>query len=145
MYLGRRAYSRGSDILEHRLALLTLHAFGGHIPTEEKVARLFQSTVSQGRSLIRSSLSKYRYQLEGATTASARSALEAASWVAEANAYRVEIDSTNLVELMNRRLATIDATQRTISRTRGSIATHDIAPGSYDPLCPSFGARPVPR
>src|SRR6266702_5846176 len=54
MFLGQKVFSRGSDILEYRLLLLIQHAFANQIPDEQRVCRLFQTTATGSRSLIRS-------------------------------------------------------------------------------------------
>lgn len=61
--LGRRVFSRGSDLLGYQLSLLVRHAFGGRIPTATQVSDLFQTTLSTSRTLIRNTLSRYRYEL----------------------------------------------------------------------------------
>jgi hypothetical protein len=145
LYLGRRVFSRGSDILEHRLALLVQHAFGNLVPDEGSVARLFQSTLSQARSLTRSALSKYRFQLETAARASAKDLLEHARWSRDSSVYRVTINTANLVDLLNQALAREDGNQKPLSRNPESQTTYEIAEGSYGPLCRAFGARPVAK
>jgi hypothetical protein len=79
-YLGRRAFSRGGDILEHRLSLLVKHAFGGKIPTAAQVSDLFQTTLSSSRTLIRNTFSKYRFTLGTVADAAAREVLEKVVW-----------------------------------------------------------------
>ena len=144
-YVGRRVFSRGSDILEHRLALLIEHAFGNHIPKDAEVARLFQMPLTRSRSLLKSTLSKYRYQLQPAIATSARQMLEAAVWWPNPQEYRVDVQIASLVDLLNQRLAALDGVQKPITPIRESVATYSIAPGSYDLLCNAFGANPVPR
>lgn len=145
LYLGRRVFSRGSDILEHRLALLIEHAFGNLVPDEAAVARLFQSTLTQARSLTRSALSKYRFQLQAAARETAKDALEHAQWVAGLSAYRVNISTINLVDLLNQTLARVAGDQKAVVRHPEGQTVYVIAEGSYLPLCQAFGAHPVPH
>jgi hypothetical protein len=142
MYLGRRAFSRGSDMLEHRLALLMQYAFANQVPSEDQVARLFQSTPSQGRSLIRASLSKYRYQLQAAAAASAKSVLEKAR-VNAADEFVMEIRTAFLVDLMNQALAEKDGRQKPVIRVKDNVSTFSTARASYEALCAVFGAKSV--
>ncbi|HEY2070367.1 MAG TPA: hypothetical protein VGG48_12495 [Rhizomicrobium sp.] len=144
-YLGRRAFSRGSDILEHRLSLLIEHAYGNRLLGEAEVSRLFQTTLPASRSLLRSVLSKYRFQLQTAATGTAKAALEVAKWKKDDNEYVIEVKAANLVEILNQRLAADFGGQKPIGPAKDSIATYLIAPGSYDSLCMAFGAKPVPR
>jgi hypothetical protein len=66
MFLGQKVFRRGSDILEYRLFLLIESALEGQIPDEQVVSNLFQTTSTESRSLIRSVMSKYQYQLREA-------------------------------------------------------------------------------
>jgi len=144
-YLGRRAFSRGSDILEHRLSLLIAYAYDNRILGEAEVSRLFQTTLPGSRGLLRSTLSKYRYQLQNAASGSAKTALESAVWVKADNEYTVEIKAGNLVDILNQRLAADYGGQKPIGPAKDSIATYLIAPGSYTKLCAAFGAKPVAK
>jgi hypothetical protein len=144
-YLGRRAFSRGSDILEHRLSLLIEHAYGNRVPSEAEVSNIFQTTLTSSRSLLRAALTKYRYRLKGAVVASATAALERAVWNKDDNQYTVEIHAANIVDYLNQRLATEFAGQKRISPAKDSISIYAIAPGTYDELCRALKAKPVAR
>lgn len=63
MFRGQKVFKRGSDMLEYRLLLLIETAFNGGIPDERTVSSLFQTTLTESRSLIRAVISKYQYQL----------------------------------------------------------------------------------
>jgi hypothetical protein len=148
MYLGRRAFSRGSDMLEHRLALLTLHAFDKAIPTEAQVSQLFQTTLPASRSLIRATMSKYRFDLKIAAETSAKAILEKATFEKAASekdrdAFVIEAKTANMVDLLNQRLVAEDASLTPVSRLKDSLARYAIVPSSYAQLCKAFGAKPV--
>ncbi len=49
MFLGQRVFTRGSDIVEYRLLLLTKEAFQGRLPDEQRVCALFQRSVTGSR------------------------------------------------------------------------------------------------
>lgn len=140
-YLGRRAYTRGTDIQELRLALLVEHAFGGRIPDDTTISALLKTTPSGSRTLIRNTLAKYRHQLDAAMTASAKAVLEGVVWAGDDA--RSTQASTNVVELLNQRLLALDPTLKPVSRLAGSAGTWVIDEVSYDDLCPAFGATPV--
>lgn len=142
MYLGRRAFSRGSDVMEHRLALLMQHALANRVPSEDQVARLFQLTLSQGRTLIRTTLSKYRFQLQTAAGASAKAVLQAAK-INSADEFVMEIKATFLADMMNQVLAAQDGRQKPVVRVRDNVSTYSTARGSYEALCKAFAATPV--
>jgi hypothetical protein len=145
-YLGRRAYSRGGDILEHRLSLLVHHAFENSIPNDAYVSRLFHITLSASRTLIRNALSKYRYQLDAAANASGKALLEKVSWAgAGSNTYHAKVTAPNLIEVLNQRLLAEDPTLKPITRLPDSVGTYAINQYSYDKLCDVFGATKVVR
>jgi len=141
-YLGRRAYTRGTDILEHRLSLLVRHAFGGRIPTAAEVSDLFQTTLSASRTLIRNTFSKYRFDLGEVAIDAAKAVLENVTW-ADATTCNAQIAAPNLVELLNRRLLTANPGFKEIVRTQGAIGTYAITQDAYQELCALFGAEPV--
>jgi hypothetical protein len=143
-YLGRRAFSRGSDILEHRLSLLVCHAFGNDIPDDAVVSRLFQTTPSASRTLIRNALSKYRYQLAAAANRSGKSLLEKVTWEGN-SAYHAKAAAANLIEVLNQRLLAADSTLTPVTRLTDSGGAYAINKYSYDKLCDVFGATKVKR
>lgn len=142
-YLGRRAFTRGSDMLEHRLALLIEHAFAGALPLEVEVSRLFQTPVQTSRGLLRNTLSKYSYQLRDATAASARALLEDASWDPAKAHFRLKIRSSNMLATLNQALADTDAAKKPVMRLPDSVATYEVSSAAYDMLCQLFGAQAV--
>jgi hypothetical protein len=145
-YLGRRAFTRGSDILEHRLSLLVCHAFENDIPNDALVSRLFQTTLSASRTLIRNALSKYRYQLGAAAAASGKLLLEKVSWAGSgSDTYHAKVAAPNLIEILNQRLLAADPTLKAITRLPDSVGTYAINQYSYDKLCDVFGATKVGR
>ena len=136
-YLGRRALSRGSDILEHRLSLLVVHAFGGKKPSAAQVSDLFQTTLSSGRTLVRNTFSKYRYHLDETSRSEAKEVLENV-WAGERGCH-AKVIAPSLVELLNRRLLTADATLREVGRRRARGG--EVAVGA--PLKPTTSKEKV--
>lgn len=144
-YLGRRGFTRGSDILEHRLALLIRDVFVNRLPTEREVALLFQTSPSGSRTLLRNTLSKYRYMLRDQTRGTAKSVLEAASWAPDGKAVHLKILSQNLVEALNERLRETDPTKKSVTRLTDSVATYETTSSAYSLLCKEFGATEVAK
>lgn len=143
LYLGRRVFSRGSDILEHRLALLIEHAYEGKVPPEGEIAALFQITLPQARSLVRSTLSKYRSQLRDATEKTVKSLLETAIWQNNDAEVWIEIPAANVVDLMNQALVRRDRGAAGVKRHKDAIATYVVTKVAYAVLCAEFKATPV--
>jgi len=139
MFLGERAFTRGADIQEYRLFLLIQHAFGSRIPGEVEVCRLFQTTSSRSRSLVRAVMSKYQYSLDGAITDTLRDVLESADVSEAGRPVVLAIHSANLVDELNRTLSAIDPSLPSVTRRKGSVSTYEIKRSSYSRLCELLG------
>jgi hypothetical protein len=133
MILGQRVYTRGTDVREYRLLLLMKHVFKG-MPTEAQVSALFQTTATQSRGLLRAVLSKYQYELHEIVTGSLRRALEQAKDDPNGDGKILVTASDNLIENLNRTIATVDGTLQQISKVRGTASTYEIDKGSYKAL-----------
>lgn len=142
MYRGQKVLKRGSDILEYRLYLLISTALGSRIPDEQTVSSLFQTTPTEGRRLIRSVISKYQYQLQGALRATMAEAMSHLSFDRNAGVYTTVVNSTNIVDELNKLLAAADGTLTPVTRRRASVSTYDIKPSSYEQLCKKLDIPP---
>jgi hypothetical protein len=139
MFLGQKVFTRGSDMREYRLFLLIKEAFDNRIPDEQRICDLFQTTSTQSKSLIRSVMSKYQYELQDAKHSTLRETIEQATddngdWV-------VTIQSENIVESLNQTLGSIDGALPQVVKKKGSVASYVLLPSSYDALCSFFGIR----
>lgn len=143
MARGQKAFKRGSDILEYRLFLLIENAFSGRVPDEQTVSKIFQTTATESRGLIRSVISKYQYLLRGAIDETLKDVLANASPESAAGPYCVTMNSVNVIEELNKKLANIDGTLSSIAKKRGSVSTYEISKSSYDELCGALGIAPV--
>ncbi len=141
MFLGKKVFNRGSDILEYRLYLLIRHAFSSRIPTEQDVCRLFQTTSSGSRSLIRAVMSKYQYLLKDAIDETLKDCLNTVEVVEGNESLTLAIHNLNLVDELNRLLAEIDSSLPPVQKKRGSVSTYELKPSSYNMLCERFGLR----
>ncbi|OWY40958.1 hypothetical protein CEK28_01410 [Xenophilus sp. AP218F] len=144
MFRGQKVFKRGSDMLEYRLLLLIETAFNGVIPDERTVSSLFQTTLTESRSLIRSVISKYQYQLRNCVERTLGVALTAATRQNNIDDYTVVINSQNVVDELNKTLADIDGSLSPVVKRRGSVSTFEIPPSSYNRLCTNFAVRPNP-
>jgi hypothetical protein len=139
MFLGQKVFTRGSDIREYRLLLLIQHALDGHIPKEQQISDLFQTTVTQSRSLTRSVMSKFQYELSAAINQTLEAVLEDASLEEENDQYVITVDNENLVDAMNRRLQAIDGTLPSVSKRRGTVSTYNVPRSSFNRLREHLG------
>lgn len=131
MILGQRVFTRGQDIREYRLFLLIKLIFSNEMPTEQTISNLFQTTTSQSRALLRAVMSKYQYELQGVIDSTLSNVLSGAKQVDGSANWNITVDSENVIEAMNRRLAGIDGTLPQITRSRNMITTYDIDNASY--------------
>lgn len=138
MFLGQKIFRRGSDINEYRLFLLITNVFKNRIPDEQEVCRLFQTSATESRALIRAVMSKFQYQLRDAIDNSIRRSLTSAQQEGDTGPYVVTINSQNVVEELNRALASIDGTLQQIKKKRGSVSTFEISPAAHARLTEKF-------
>jgi hypothetical protein len=138
MFLGQRVFTRGSDLLEYRLFLLIRHAFGGKLPDEQDVCKLFQVTSAASRSLIRAVMSKYQYSLKSEIDDTLGALLHSAEVSEDKDRVAVAVHNLNLVDELNRKLAEIDTDLPPVHKRRGSVSTYVIQPSSYMKLCELF-------
>lgn len=135
MVLGQHVFTRGQDIREYRLYLLIGHVFGGRLPTEQNISFLFQTTTTQSRALLRAVMSKYQYELQEAIHDTLREELSRAQ--ADPNTdgvYLITVDSENVIQALNRKIASIDGTLPQITKARNTVSTYEIAKSSYSKL-----------
>lgn len=105
MFLGTGVFTRGSDFREHRLAMLALHAFDETVPSETRVSRMFQTTRTNSRSLLKAMLSKYQIRIEGALNASLSELLNRADAdEQDQDRHILTSDSPALIDQLNQRL-----------------------------------------
>jgi hypothetical protein len=135
MILGQRVLTRGQDIREYRLFLMILHVFDNRLPSETQISALFQTTTTQSRSLFSAVLSKYQYELQEAINGTLAQLLrdsqpdpnnEGGRWLT--------VDSENIIEALNRRVAAIDGSLQQVVKLRGTVSTYEIAPATFKRL-----------
>jgi CHAD domain-containing protein len=132
MMIGQRVFTRGSDIREYRLFLLVKHAFGQQLPDEQRVCDLFQTTASEGRSLIRSVISKYQYDLQGPVMETLKEIVKKAKQ--QNGDHTIVVNSRSIVEALNRMLAAEDGSLPPIEKKAGTVSTYVVRPSSYNQL-----------
>lgn len=137
-YCGQRVFRRGSDFLEYRLALLVRHAFQARLPDEEQVARLFQLTLSESRSLLRSLLAKYKGMVREGLQQTIHDLLRKVrpAQAQEDGCFYLVITSTALVAEMNQLLAAADLERpyEPVRKKTGSLHTYRVDPAAMNRL-----------
>jgi len=141
MMLGEKVFTRGSDIREYRLFLLIINYFEGNIPDESTISTLFQTTHSESKSLLRSTLAKYHYMLKGAINSSIIHVLSGDISQDENRNYIVKNIPMNIIDEMNRIVSEIDGSHNQIKKQRGTLQVYEIPPATYDALIEKLGVE----
>ncbi|WP_423409016.1 hypothetical protein AABM38_02700 [Heyndrickxia sp. MSNUG] len=136
MFMGQKVFTRGSDFKEYRLFLIIKNALQERIPNEEKVSSLFQLTSTESRSLIRSVMSKYQYELNGAIENSLKEALESAELTVNPHTFK---GTENIITQLNRILSNLDGTLQPISKKSNTTSIYEIKPSSFNRLAEKLG------
>jgi hypothetical protein len=142
MFTGERVFTRGSDIREYRLFLLIRHVFGGTIPDERQVSALFQTTASQSRTLLRSVLSKFQYELEPVVRDSLRAAVEAAV-EGEGGTWQIELRSQSAADVLNDLIARLSTRAKPLpllTPNASGANVYTLANSARNALRKEFGA-----
>ena len=126
MFLGQKVFTRGADFREYRLFLLVQHVFDNKIPDEQQISDLFQTTANQSRTLTRSIMSKYQYDLARAIEKSLRNAIQNARLSEEDDCYLITVDNENIIETLNRLIGSIDGTLPPISKKKNTVSTYEL-------------------
>jgi len=141
MMLGEKVFTRGSDIREYRLFLLIINYFEGNIPDERIISALFQTTQSESKSLLRSTLAKYHYMLKDSINASIIRVLSRDLIQNENGNYIVKNIPINIIDEMNRIVSEIDGSHNQIKKQRGTLQVYEIPPATYEALIEKLGVE----
>ena len=132
MFLGQRVFTRGSDAREFRLLLLIKHAFANRFPDDQRISDLFQTTLSESRSLIKSVSAKYQYELAGAKEATLKAVLETAEQ--RDDIWLLSINSRTVVEQLNRDLVQLGSDLPPVRLKENTGSTYVVATSSFEKL-----------
>ena len=139
MFLGMGLPSRADEIKQHRLFHLTKKYFDVRLPSEAEVSSMFQLTQTRSRSLIQYMMTRFRYQLEFEIRNTLIQNLREASIYEDNEEFRVVIQSDNVLEELNRIIATIAPRLDPIRKVRKMSRTYSISEDSYQALADHFG------
>lgn len=123
-----QAMTTVTELRERRLVaiLLALPEF----PTDEQIARMFNLTSTQGRTLLRTTISRHRNRLKAAIEAAACRFI--AACVGEEGAEKeARFPNAVVIDMLNRQLATAADPRSPIRRKSGTFDTYVVPNGSY--------------
>ena len=138
MFLGMGLPSRADEIRQHRLFYLIKRYFINRLPSEAEVSSMFQLTQSQSRSLIRSVMARFRYELEDEIRNTLVEHVRRAELNNDMQEYRVVIHSDNVLDELNRIIGSIAPNLDQIKKVRNTSRTYAISEDSYDALINHF-------
>jgi hypothetical protein len=139
MILGQRVFTRGKDILEHRLLNLIKFHFNGQIPSELQISALFQITATESRGLIRSITSKYQYELTTIINQALTALLRDQAMINAAdNNVKMPLNNLFFKDELNKVLSTINSKLPMVEKDPKTNGMYTIQPSSYSQLCQHF-------
>ncbi|MBO0128417.1 hypothetical protein [Agrobacterium sp. OT33] len=119
-----------SDMRERRLVAMLLALPAANFPTDERIARLFNLTISQGRALLRATLSRHRARLKGVMEGAARRFIAACQ--GEDGAERdARFPNVVVIEMLNAQLSAASSPRSPIRRKPGTFDTYLVANGAF--------------
>ena len=139
LVLGRRVFTRGSDMREYRLLLLIKHRYRDHLPTEEEISALFQTSTTQSRALLRAVTSKYQYELSQTMNDALKVAV--GSLVQDGGDWRLDATSEFIVEALNRRVGLIAPGLPRLVKTEGTASRYIVKNSTRDALRAALGVQ----
>ena len=139
MVLGKRVFTRGQDMKEYKLFLLIKFFFGGYIPDEQTITTMFQTTTSESKSLLRSVMAKYQYELKESINNTIKNILEnEVEYDESKDLYKVSKVGLNIVDEINNILSQINGSLTQVTKKRGASHIFEIPAASYEELCNRF-------
>ena len=142
MFVGRKVFTRGSDMREYRLFCLIKFRYKNRLPTEDEVSALFQSTTSQSRTLLRAVVSKYQYELSAVIQDALKEAvanLTQDEEAGEGSDWYLDALSEYVVERLNHRIASIGPSLGRLTREQGTASRYIVKPATRDALRNAYG------
>lgn len=138
MFLGQHSLQYTINFREQRLYWLMREVFTNTIPDELLVARLFQISVTQSRTLIRMVISRYQYEFQDKINDILKRTVEDCTPTGTGGYYEVTIRSSYIVESLNNIIITEDGTLERIMRKPRTASVYRLYPDSYFKLCEKF-------
>ena len=89
-------------------------------------------------------MSKYQYDLSEAIDTSLTETVKRVVRD-DQNRLSVIVNSENLIEALNRTLASIDGSLTQVARKKGTVSTYELKESSYEALCKHYDVPIVPQ
>jgi hypothetical protein len=144
MILGKKSFTSGTEMRVYRLCLLIDRCFKKILPNEEMVSRIFQTTTTQSRALLRSVVSKYQYVLKKIINRTISKLVEDTKVLSpKKNEILLTINTNSrfFIEMMNEKIASLDVTLPSVSLRPHCSASYQIQLNTYRALCKEYGLK----
>ncbi|NMC29547.1 MAG: hypothetical protein GYA45_05710 [Pelolinea sp.] len=144
MILGSKVFSSGTDMRVYRLCLLIDRCFTNILPNEEMVSRIFQTTTTQSRALLRSVVSKYQYVLKEIINRTISKLVEDTIVLSSKKTEILLVINNNsrfFIDLINEKIAGLDVTLPSLSLRPHCSASYQIQLNTYRALCKEYGLK----
>ncbi|MFC7498469.1 hypothetical protein ACFQRC_04460 [Enterovirga sp. GCM10030262] len=126
--LAGQAMTSVTDLRERRLVAMLLAL--PDIPSDERIARLFNLTSAQGRALLRTTLSRHRNRLKSTMDVAARRFIAACQGAPGAER-EARFPNAVVVDMLNAQLAAASAPRSPIRRKAGTFDTYVVSNGAF--------------
>jgi hypothetical protein len=136
MLLGQSTL-RNPENREHRLLLMILEAFGGDVPTEAAIGRMFNLTSTGASALSRSVLARHRLRLGAAVRTAATNILQNCGEEID-GVRRASVTNPAMIDYLNQVLVQSNGALKRIARERGTGTHYLIPEDSYLALAAEF-------
>jgi len=123
-----------ADLRERRLVAILLALPAAEFPTDDRIARLFNMTSSQGRTLLRNTLSRHRVRLKDATRAAARNFVLACRPIEGEGDREARCQNAVIIDMLNAQLAAAAVLRKPILKKEKSFDTYVVTNGAYNEL-----------
>lgn len=130
---GGQAMTSVTDLRERRLANILLALPAADFPTDGRIARLFNLTSTQGRALLRSTLSRHRNRLKGVMDAAARRFIAACDGQ-QGGDREARFPNAVVIEMLNGQLAAARTPRSPIRRKPETFDSYVVSNGAFNEL-----------
>jgi hypothetical protein len=144
MILGQKVFTRGRDMLDYRLFVIIKHLFAGKIPDEQEISGLFQTTITESRSMIKSITSKYQYELKLMIEQTLAKEVEGIQPYDDGYKYKITKNNQFIINELNRVLGALDPMSDLIEKDPKKVSLHLLTEASYLKLCTKYGVTRKP-
>ncbi|HEX4959718.1 MAG TPA: hypothetical protein VF173_02680 [Thermoanaerobaculia bacterium] len=137
MFLESGMPSRADEIRQVRLYFLLLYYYKDYLPPESEVSAIFQLTASQGRTLLRTTRSRYRTKIAKQVRESVLKAL--IKPIEDSEMWEIKIDSNVILEELNLLIVKKKPGLTPVQLKRGSAGKYVVDQDTLDFLKKEYG------